>query len=482
MAVQLRPRAAGRAVTGARPTTSRPRCAPRRCSPSCPTATSPSWPPAGRRSGCRAGEVLMAEGDAVRRACIVVLDGELEVTRDGGGGPPVLLNVCVPRRPARRARRAAGRAAVGDGAGAHARARAADRRRRPRPAARPPAVGAGAARRPPRAGWPARRPCSASGSGWPRSARSPRGCCTRSTTRPPRSSAQRRPAAARCWPRTAAPARCSALAGPPPADALVRADAAAALARVLADAAPGLGRAAAEQLAAAGIDPAALAEALTAMPVEQRAAEVQRFLREREVADLLEELADRCRAPLPDRHRRPPAGLLRRPGAERGRPARRPGAGARAGAAQDPARRRRGARPVTRRPHRPRPAGGPRPGLDQPARQRRRRGGGARARSPSAPPTAGDRVVVDVENTGPPVPAGGARAGLRPVLHHQADRRGDRPGPDDLAGRGRPAAPRRADPRPGRRRHPGAGGAAAGDDARGAVTAGRPPAGPAAGR
>ncbi len=235
-----------------------------------------------------AGEVLMAEGDP-SDAMIVILDGQLEITRDGGGGPPVLLNVCsrgdllgelgvlqgVPRSATVRARTPALVQRIGadalDRLLAHPHSARALLQATARRLAREEAL-----RR-------QRERMAALGAltaGLLHEVNNPAAAVSRSAGRLRRLLAE-----------GDAGGPLHALAGPPPADALVRADAATALAGVLARAVPGLGRAAAQQLAAAGVGAAALEEALTAMPAERRAAEVQRFLREREVGDLLEELA-----------------------------------------------------------------------------------------------------------------------------------------------------------------------------------------------
>jgi signal transduction histidine kinase len=235
-----------------------------------------------------AGEVLMVEGEPAD-AMIVVLDGQIEITRDGGGGPPVLLNVCsrgdllgelgvlqgTPRSATVRARTPAVVQRIG--------ADVLDRLLAHPSSAR--ALLQGTARRLAReeALLRQRERMAALGeltAGLLHEVNNPAAAVARSAVRLRRLLAEEDRSG-----------RLHALAGPPPADALDRADAATALAGVLARAAPGLGRAAAEQLAAAGIGAAALEEALTALPAEERAGEVQRFLRQREVADLLEELA-----------------------------------------------------------------------------------------------------------------------------------------------------------------------------------------------
>ena len=235
-----------------------------------------------------AGEVLMAEGDP-SDAMIVVLDGQLEITRDGGGGPPVLLNVCsrgdllgelgvlqgVPRSATVRARTPALVQRIGadalDRLLAHPRSARALLQATARRLAREEAL------------LRQRERMAALGAltaGLLHEVNNPAAAVSRSAVRLRRLLAEDDQGGP-----------LHALVGPPPADALVRADAATALGGVLSRTVPGLGRAAAQQLAAAGIGAAALEEALAAMPAGRRVAEVQRFLREREVGDLLEELA-----------------------------------------------------------------------------------------------------------------------------------------------------------------------------------------------
>lgn len=241
----------------------------------------------GRTLELPAGTVLMAEG-APSDAMIVVLDGQVEVTRDAGGGPAVLLNVCtrgdllgelgvlqgVPRSATVRARTRAlvqridadaldrllahphsARALLQATARRLAREEALLRQRE-----RMAALGALTA-------------------GLLHEVNNPAAAVSRSAARLRRLLAEEGPAGP-----------LDALAGPPPADALARADAATTLAGVLARTAPGTGRADADRLAAAGIEAPALEEALTALPPESRADEVRRFLRRHEVAGLLEEL------------------------------------------------------------------------------------------------------------------------------------------------------------------------------------------------
>ncbi|RBY79125.1 hypothetical protein DQ239_05520 [Blastococcus sp. TF02-09] len=235
-----------------------------------------------------AGQVLMAEGEP-SDAVIVVLEGQLEITRDGGGGPPVLLNVCsrgdllgelgvlqgVPRSATVRARTPALVQRIGadvlDRLLAHPRSARALLQVTARRLAREEAL------------LRQRERMAALGAltaGLLHEVNNPAAAVSRSAVRLRRLLAEED---------RSSPLH--ALAGPPPVDALVRADAATALARVLARAVPGLGGAAAQQLAAAGIGAAALEETLTALPAGRRADEVQRFLHEREVGDLLEELA-----------------------------------------------------------------------------------------------------------------------------------------------------------------------------------------------
>ncbi len=241
----------------------------------------------GRTLEVPAGKVLMAEG-APSDAMIIVLDGQVEVTRDAGGGPAVLLNVCtrgdllgelgvlqgVPRSATVRARTPAlvqridadaldrllahphsARALLQATARRLAREEALLRQRE-----RMAALGALTA-------------------GLLHEVNNPAAAVSRSAARLRRLLAEE-----------GSSGPLDALTGPAPADALARADAATALADVLAHVAPGTGRAAADQLAAAGIGGPDLEQALTALPPDQRAAEVQRFLRRHEVGSLLEEL------------------------------------------------------------------------------------------------------------------------------------------------------------------------------------------------
>lgn len=242
----------------------------------------------GRTLEVPAGTVLMAEG-APSDAMIVVLEGQVEVTRDGGGGPPVLLNVCstgdllgelgvlqgVPRSATVRARTPARVQRIDadalDRLLAHPHSARALLRATARRLAREEALLRQRERM---------AALGALAAGLLHEINNPAAAVSRSATRLRRLLGEDAPAG-----------RLHALAGPAPADALARADAATELAGVLARAAPGTGRAAAQQLAAAGIGGAALEAALAAVPREERAAEVRRFLREREVGHLLEELA-----------------------------------------------------------------------------------------------------------------------------------------------------------------------------------------------
>ncbi len=243
---------------------------------------------AGRTMQVPAGTVLMAEG-APSDAMIVVLDGQVEVTRDGGGGPPVLLNVCtrgdllgelgvmqgVPRSATVRARTPALVQRIDtdalDRLLAHPRSARALLQATARRLAREEAL------------LRQRERMAALGAltaGLLHEINNPAAAVARSAARLRRLLAVE-----------GAESPLRELAGPPPADSLARADAATELARVLARTVPGTARVIAEELAAAGVGASALEEALTALPSERRAPEVRRFLREREIAGLLEELA-----------------------------------------------------------------------------------------------------------------------------------------------------------------------------------------------
>lgn len=242
----------------------------------------------GRTLEVPAGTVLMAEG-APSDAMIVVLDGQVEVTRGGGGGPPVLLNVCsrgdllgelgvlqgVPRSATVRAR-------------TPARVQRIDADALDRLLAHPHSARAllqATARRLAREEALLRQrermaALGALSAGLLHEINNPAAAVSRSADRLRRLLAEDRPTG-----------RLHALAGPAPADALTRADAATELAGVLARTVPGAGRAAAGRLAAAGVRAPELEAALAAVPEDERSAELGRFLRDREVGSLLEELA-----------------------------------------------------------------------------------------------------------------------------------------------------------------------------------------------
>jgi signal transduction histidine kinase len=232
------------------------------------------------------GTVLMAEGEP-SDALVVVLDGELEVMRDGGGAH-VLLNVCIrgdllgelgvlqglPRSATVRARTPARVHRIGadalDRLLAHPRsARAllqATARRLGREEAllrqreRMAALGALAA-------------------GLLHELNNPAAAVTRSAAR------------LRCLLSAEPPSGpFRDLVVPAAADPLDRADLATAIAVVLQRVAPGQNRAAAEQLAGVAVEPRALEEALAALPRAERAPALRAFLRDREVSALLEEL------------------------------------------------------------------------------------------------------------------------------------------------------------------------------------------------
>ncbi|SOC50591.1 Signal transduction histidine kinase [Blastococcus aggregatus] len=241
----------------------------------------------GRTLEVPAGAVLMAEG-APADAMLVVLDGQLEVTRGGGGGPAVLLNLCsrgdllgelgvlqgVPRSATVRARTAARVQRIDVDALDRLLAHPHSARALLQATARRLAREEGLLRQ--------RERMAALGglaAGLLHEINNPAAAVSRSAARLRRLLTEQR----RTGP-------LDELAGPAPADSLARADAATALAGVLARLAPGTGRAAAEQLAAAGIAAPALEVALAALPGEHRAAELRRFLREHEVGRLLEEL------------------------------------------------------------------------------------------------------------------------------------------------------------------------------------------------
>lgn len=241
----------------------------------------------GRTVAVPAGAVLMAEGEP-SDALVVVLDGELEVTR-AGGGERVLLNVCtrgdllgelgvlqgLPRSATVSARTAARVRQIGadalDRLLAHPRTARALLQAVTRRLAREEAL------------LRQRERMAALGSlaaGLLHEVNNPAAAVTRG--------AARLRALLPADPRTA-PLR--ALVAPPPDDPLDRADAAAALAAVLRRTAPQLDRAAAEQLAGLGVGPAALEEVLAELPEAERVDTVRAFLRDAEVAAILDELA-----------------------------------------------------------------------------------------------------------------------------------------------------------------------------------------------
>jgi signal transduction histidine kinase len=234
-----------------------------------------------------AGAVLMAEGDP-SDALVVVLDGELEVTRDGGG-TAVLLNICVrgdllgelgvlqglPRSATVRARTASRVRCIGADALerllAHPRSSRALLQAVTRRMAREEAL------------LRQRERMAALGTlaaGLLHEVNNPAAAVARSAAR------LRTLLAAE--PR-AEPLR--ALAGPVPEDPLARADAATAIAVVLQRTAPRLPRTVAAQLAGFGVAPDALEGVLLGLPAEERTAAVQAFVRDAEVSTLLEELA-----------------------------------------------------------------------------------------------------------------------------------------------------------------------------------------------
>jgi signal transduction histidine kinase len=242
---------------------------------------------AGRTVEVPAGTVLMGEG-APSDAMLVVLEGQLEVTRGGGGGPPVLLNVCsrgdllgelgvlqgVPRSATVRARTAARVQRIDVDALDRLLAHPHSARALLQATARRLAREEGLLRQ--------RERMAALGglaAGLLHEINNPAAAVSRSAAR-----------LRRLLGSEVRPGPLDELAGPAPTDSLARADAADALAAVLSRLAPGTGRAAAEQLAASGMAPRALEAVLTTLPGEDRAAELRRFLHEHEVAGLLEEL------------------------------------------------------------------------------------------------------------------------------------------------------------------------------------------------
>lgn len=241
----------------------------------------------GRTLEVPAGTVLMAEG-APSDAMIVVLDGQVEVTREGGPGPAVLLNVCtrgdllgelgvlqgVPRTATVRARTAARVHRIDAGALdrllAHPDSVRALLQATTRRLAREEAL------------LRQRERMAALGAltaGLLHEVNNPAAAVSRSAARLRRLLAG-----------DGEPGPLDALTGPAPPDALARADAATELAAVLTRLEPSAGRGAADQLAVAGVPGPALEAALGALPADRRAGEVRRFLRRHEVDTLLEEL------------------------------------------------------------------------------------------------------------------------------------------------------------------------------------------------
>ena len=163
------------------------------------------------------------------------------------------------------------------------------------------------------------------------------------------------------------------------------------------------GWSAAADLVRLGVEPGALARALAGLPEDQRGPAVPRPGPRRGGPRRARGGGGRRRLPVEDRVRGAPAGLRRRPVADRGRHPRRAGAGARAGAPQGAARRAGRARP--------RPAAADVEGwaadlamvwtnlLDN-ALAAVGQEGEVTVRTRGEP----DTVVVDVENTGPTVP------------------------------------------------------------------------------
>jgi signal transduction histidine kinase len=241
----------------------------------------------GRTLELPAGALVMAEGDRAD-ALVVVLDGELEVTRDSGGAR-VLLNVCtrgdllgelgvlqgLPRSATVRARTPARVHRIDAGALdrllAHPRAARALLQATARRLAREEALLRQRERM---------AALGALAAGLLHEVNNPAAAVARSAARLRQLLATDAPAAA-----------LEVAVVPAAADPLARADAATAIAGVLRRVAPGLGRAAAEQLAAVAVDPQALEEALTGLAPVERAPAVREFLRQAEVSDLLDELA-----------------------------------------------------------------------------------------------------------------------------------------------------------------------------------------------
>jgi signal transduction histidine kinase len=234
-----------------------------------------------------AGEVLMAEGDP-SDSLVVVLDGEIEVVREGGGAP-LLLNVCtrgdllgelgvlqgLPRSATVRARTPAKVRRIG--------ADALDRMLAHPPSAR--ALLRTTTRRLAReeALLRQRERMAALGTlaaGLLHEVNNPAAAVARSAARLRALLSAGRPATA-----------FGALVSPAAADPLARADAAAAIHGVLRRRAPLLDRSAAEQLAGLGVEAGALDQVLAGLPPGERADAVRGFLRDAEVSALLEELA-----------------------------------------------------------------------------------------------------------------------------------------------------------------------------------------------
>jgi signal transduction histidine kinase len=234
-----------------------------------------------------AGTVLMAEGEP-SDSLLVVLEGELEVTRDGGGSR-VLLNVCtrgdllgelgvlqaLPRSATVRARKASVVRLIGkdalDRLMAHPRSARALLRAVTRRLAREEALLRQRERM---------ASLGALAAGLLHEVNNPAAAVARSAARL-RTLLSTEP--------RADPLR--DLAGPVAADPLARADAATAIDAVLRRSAPRLARSVAAQLAGLGVDPEALEAVLTGLPAEERAPAVEAFVRDAEVAALLEELS-----------------------------------------------------------------------------------------------------------------------------------------------------------------------------------------------
>lgn len=234
-----------------------------------------------------AGEVLMAEGDP-SDSLVVVLEGEIEVVREGGGAH-LLLNVCtrgdllgelgvlqgLPRSATVRARTRAKVRRIG--------ADALDRMLAHPPSAR--ALLQATTRRLAReeALLRQRERMAALGTlaaGLLHEVNNPAAAVARSAAR------------LRALLSAGAPGPAfGGLVSSVPDDPLARADAAAAILGVLRRAAPLLDRSAAEKLAGLGVEAGALDQVLAGLPPEERADAVRGFLRDAEVSALLEELA-----------------------------------------------------------------------------------------------------------------------------------------------------------------------------------------------